>query len=483
MSGLRVTDIPSEAGSGEKQQKQQSAGIGAQLGGLSDFVPILLCRWLTHHSPQAKRLLVECLVDAASMSPRRLDRECEAEAYIRVQVEAMGSGVVIANGLAMKPTDSVFSLEQSTVIRMVEQNPGAKVTDLRLFNGQGGAEFLQKHMTLRQAGIEDGATVAAVVRTTVPKRAQSNMCVRAVCVAPDSKIILTGTWDGMVRAFDLFSATLQREFVGHDRGVNGVAVSPDSSRVVSVSNDSTGRIWDFDTGECLHVLEGHRDFVSAVTITADGRTVVTAAWDESVRLWNMEDGCIIREVPAPGISVSSVSLSPNGLVAALGRSHKNVTLISLSDGGTRERMLEGHADWVKCVAMAPEANIAVTGSDDCSIGIFNTTTGNMIDRLREHTAYVRALAISKDGRFFVSGSDDNTARVWRFSGEGGEPSDEENHAAELVRVLQGHASFVRSVAFSPDGKFVVTGSDDHTARVWSLETGALVSWVNMAAFS
>lgn len=478
MSGQPTGDSSRGAASWETRNAATT-----KLGGVNDPVPIILCRWLTHHAPQAKRLLVECLVDAASMSPRRLDRESEVASSIRVQVEAMGSGVVIAKCLVMKPTDSIFSLEQRTVIRMVEQNPNAKVTDLRLFNGQGGAEFLQKHMTLGQAGVKDGATVVAVVRTTVPKHVRNNTCVRAVCVTPDSRTIITGTWDGMVRAFDLHSATLQREFAGHARGVNGVAVSPDGSRVVSVSNDGTGRIWDFVfSGQCLAVLEGHRDFVSAVAITADGRTVVTAAWDESVRLWNLQDGSIIREVPAPGVSISSVSLSPNGLVAALGRCNKKVTMISLSDGGTRGHILEGHRDWVKSVALAPEANIAVTGSDDTSIGIFNTTTGNMIDQLRGHAAYVRAVAISKDGQFFVSGSDDDTARVWRFSGEGGHPGEEENNAAELVRVLQGHASFVRSVAFSPDGNFVVTGSDDHTARVWSMESGTLVSWVNMAAF-
>ena len=70
---------------------------------------------------------------------------------------------------------------------------------------------------------------------------------------------------------------------------------------------------------------------------------------------------------------------------------------------------------------------------------------------------VLSVAFSPDGQRVATGSDDNTARVWELSG-----------ATPAATVLEGHRGAVRNVAFSPDGGRVVTGSDDDTARVWEL---------------
>ena len=80
--------------------------------------------------------------------------------------------------------------------------------------------------------------------------------------------------------------------------------------------------------------------------------------------------------------------------------------------------------------------------------------------LRGHRGPVRAAAFSGDGRWVVTGSRDGTARVWRADGTG------------PARILKGHTGEVLAVAFSPDGRQVVTASADRTARVWRVEGGA-----------
>ncbi|MFN0014773.1 MAG: WD40 repeat domain-containing protein, partial [Saprospiraceae bacterium] len=93
-----------------------------------------------------------------------------------------------------------------------------------------------------------------------------------------------------------------------------------------------------------------------------------------------------------------------------------------------------------------------------------------------HASYVRSVAFSPDGKQILTGSDDNTARLWDLS-------DGKLHA------LFTHASYVRSVAFSPDGKQVLTGSYDQTAKLWDLSGRELqkfsghTSSVNSVAFS
>src|SRR5262249_23766284 len=79
--------------------------------------------------------------------------------------------------------------------------------------------------------------------------------------------------------------------------------------------------------------------------------------------------------------------------------------------------------------------------------------------LRGHEGDVLFAAFSRDGKRVVTGSLDNTARIW------------DAITGEQIAVLSGHEKFLRSAAFSPDGALVVTASFDNTARIWEAATG------------
>jgi len=81
-----------------------------------------------------------------------------------------------------------------------------------------------------------------------------------------------------------------------------------------------------------------------------------------------------------------------------------------------------------------------------------------------HADSVGSVAFSPDGKRIVSGSDDNTIRVWNAE-----------TGAVVSGPFEGHTRSVNSVAFSPDGKRIVSGSWNKTIRVWNAETGAVVS--------
>src|SRR5258706_73756 len=79
--------------------------------------------------------------------------------------------------------------------------------------------------------------------------------------------------------------------------------------------------------------------------------------------------------------------------------------------------------------------------------------------LSGHTSQITEIDITRDGKYLVTPSDDATARDW------------DRASSEAVHIFSGHTDAVTSVAFSPDGKYLVTTSADHTARLWNINSG------------
>jgi hypothetical protein len=107
------------------------------------------------------------------------------------------------------------------------------------------------------------------------------------------------------------------------------------------------------------------------------------------------------------------------------------------------------------------------------VKVWELESGRLLRSLEGHTDGVWAVAVSPDGRFIVSGSEDRTVKVWELE------------SGRLLRSLEGHTDWVNAVAVSPDGRFIVSGSSDHTVKVWELESGRLLrsleghtGWVN-----
>jgi len=115
------------------------------------------------------------------------------------------------------------------------------------------------------------------------------------------------------------------------------------------------------------------------------------------------------------------------------------------------------------VALSPNGSwLASTGSQ--TVRIWDLSTGLIVHAL-EHSDFVEAVAFSADGQFLASGSDDEAAWVWVVK------------TGDLIAGPLRHDDSVVQVAFSPDGKFMASGGDDQTVKIWSTATWLTVQTI------
>ncbi|MCB9315468.1 MAG: caspase family protein [Lewinellaceae bacterium] len=333
--------------------------------------------------------------------------------------------------------------------------------------------------------------------------------------SPDGKQILTGGDDGTVRLWNLKGKEKQ-QFTAHELPVMSAAFSPDGAHILTGSKDQTARLWDLEGKEQAR-FSGHSDYVSTVAFSPDGRTVLTGSADKMVKLWNL-NGQELRTLQGYTFNVNAVSFSPDGKQILTGSTDGITRLWDLAVPTMQP--FSGHTGAVHAVAFSPDGARILSGSADSTARLWDLK-GNVIQTFAGHTMDVRAVAFSPEGKQVLTGSYDGTAKLWDLSGSVAKTYSL-NQKIESVafspdgqQILTSNRSgppharlqtingqeittfahperFVRAVraVFSPDGKTILTGSEDRSARLWDLSGQEIRTFakpdmwhVNAVAFS
>ncbi len=300
--------------------------------------------------------------------------------------------------------------------------------------------------------------------------------VRRAVFSPDGQRVATASADKTARVWST-EGKLLATLAGHEQEVLCVAFSPDGQQVVTGCLDGSVKVWSTE-GKLLATLEGHVHQVNTVAFSPDGRRVVTASADTTARVWSPE-GKLRATLQGHTGGVQTAAFSPDGQHVVTASLDKTARVWSTS--GEPRATLTGHTGWVNTAFFSPDGQLVVTASQDATARLW-TSDGKPQDALTGHgtgadntgggLAGVLSAVFSPDGRRVVTASQDGTARVWEVAGGMSALVSGRTRWSSFAR-LTGHSLWVFSAAFSPDGQRVVTVSEDGTARVWDVKEAVL----------
>jgi WD40 repeat protein len=284
--------------------------------------------------------------------------------------------------------------------------------------------------------------------------------IHSAAFSPDGRFVVSGGDDTVIRLWSLDDLstlpTPVQRYYGQTKRVLSVAFSPDGTRVIAGGEDQNAMIWDTSTGELLMTLTGHTAKLYAALYSPDGTRILTASEDGTVKLWDADTGDLLETIDAHAEGVRSAAWSADGLWIVTG-GRGNSRQVRLWNAETSELLREftGFDASITGVAISPDGRSLLTSSDDQTVRLFDIATAQQRWRVNTHVPSARSVAFSPDGRYAVSGGADNAARVWN-AGDG----------SEVVGYSGGHHGAVQSVSFSPDGQWILTSSYDSSLRLW-----------------
>lgn len=281
-----------------------------------------------------------------------------------------------------------------------------------------------------------------------------------MCVSPHGDYALSGFGSNTIRVWDAQTGEEISWLEGHRGPVYSLAFSPDGRLAMSASRDQTIRVWRMDT--CREVSSfGDGGFTAAQAgFSADGNHIV-ASGPGQVRIWRIDPAATIFQFNHRGEGTFSVFLSPDARKLCWLEPQGRVALLDIG-GAVQVKYL---GDQQRTFCFSADGKFVATGDSENRVRLWDTATCQVAKELLGHRYCVNCVAVSPDGTRLASASEDETVRLWDLE-RGQTIRTFLGHRSSVWRKLSAKYGDVTVVAFSPNGRYVASGSRDTTVQVW-----------------
>lgn len=289
----------------------------------------------------------------------------------------------------------------------------------------------------------------------------------SIAFSPDGKTIACGNKDGTITLWGSNGEPIGKPFLhGHEGPINSIAFSPNGKYVVSGGQDGTVRLWNCQGQSIGEPFRGHTGQVYSVAFSPNGKYIASGGHDGTVRLWNREGIAIRTPFYGHESSVTVVTFSPDGDLIASGSADSTIRMWDL-DGNPLSKPLEG-LNFVTSIAFSPDGSLIAGAGERGSYAMLWDCQGNPIAQM--HIFLVKRwaivfLAFSPDGKTIVTANRDGDLHLWDLNGN------------LIGNEISGNGRTITSIAFSPDGQIIASACSDNHIYLWSIN-GELVEKIS-----
>jgi WD40 repeat protein len=312
--------------------------------------------------------------------------------------------------------------------------------------------------------------------------------VMALATTPDSRYIAVGGLNGMLSCWDLRRSKRLWRVRAHTGKISSLVPMPDGRRIVSVPKMGKPSVWSIEDGAPLLTLGSHGGAVTALVAAQWTHEVVSTATDGMLRIWNLNRAEPSASVGSHAGAINALVMVPN-VHRCLSASDDGMIKVWDADVGEELNALYNRPSIgpIQALAVTPYGDLAVSG-EGSNIQLWNLITSLAIGQAQPLSSQVNVLTFLPRSYAFVCGLNDGSlsfCEIRKLEDYLKQDLVERAPQGEVAQKLLGKSpspvvvreigvrrpdeiSPVRAVAVSPDGRKIISGSEDGLLRVWAL---------------
>lgn len=290
----------------------------------------------------------------------------------------------------------------------------------------------------------------------------------AICFAPSSKLLATGSWSGLCKLWDADTCKHRATLRGHRDRIHAISFHPQAdislprhlASFATCSSDCTVSLWPIapedskeDNFTHLVSLKGHTERVNCVGFHPTGNYLASGSSDKTWRLWDVQTNTELLVQEGHSRAIHGLAFQGDGSLVVTGGEDTIIRAWDLRSGKTIA-LFQGHVKQIVDMDFSPNGYQFASGSDDHTVRIWDLRTKVVANVLPVHTSLVSTVRYQAQGDYLLSASFDKTCKILNTT----------NWAP--AKVLAGHEGRIMAADISPDNKYIASACYDRTWKMW-----------------